>query len=270
MAERGTALPLKRRSALPIPSAPTVWPAPALRADDDTTTTLDTATAVTAESGSAALHARGATPLQGTSSRHQHRALPERQRLQPPLRRLRRRAGRDRHRPPAHPAPPAADRRQGRTPPPDSGDGVGLRPASLLRSRSSPRLADLAAHRQPPPAPHRPRRATARLAGHQPQWSGHPEVRVHSDTGSRVRSNRYVRELRTVQAPWAVGRVGTCADKAVMEAFLSLLLLARAHEPLDAVVIAAGAVRSAAWPSRTAPSSPHPWRVGRAARTVTL
>ena len=46
---------------------------------------------------------------------------------------------------------------------------------------------------------------------------------VHSDRGSQFRSDLYQRELRSAQLRGSMGRVGTCADNAAMEPFLSFL-----------------------------------------------
>jgi putative transposase len=46
---------------------------------------------------------------------------------------------------------------------------------------------------------------------------------VHSDRGGQFRSHAYQRELRTARLRGSMGRVGTCADNAAMESFLSLL-----------------------------------------------
>ncbi|MEU7811757.1 IS3 family transposase [Pseudonocardia sp. NPDC049154] len=46
---------------------------------------------------------------------------------------------------------------------------------------------------------------------------------VHSDRGSQFRSHAYQQVLREAQLQGSMGRVGTCADNAAMESFLSLL-----------------------------------------------
>lgn len=46
---------------------------------------------------------------------------------------------------------------------------------------------------------------------------------VHSDRGSQVRSNAFVRTLKTNGLTGSMGRVGACADNAAMESFFALL-----------------------------------------------
>jgi transposase InsO family protein len=46
---------------------------------------------------------------------------------------------------------------------------------------------------------------------------------VHSDRGSQIRSNAYVRTLKNNGLLGSMGRVGACGDNAAMESFFSLL-----------------------------------------------
>jgi hypothetical protein len=63
-----------------------------------------------------------------------------------------------RHHPETHPRLPPTDQRQGRALPPDIARRMGLHPPLQLREVTHRRLAQMAAHLQPSPHPHRARR----------------------------------------------------------------------------------------------------------------